>query len=241
MRSRTAPSDTLLVLLQTLPRCLRRVPFFRRAWAPRTEATAGSWPRHTRSTMYAVVQICVRDYLHYRMSLFVNLSLFLPIQIIIIPIIQNFGLVFRDLFAQLDINGTDTAVIMNLNNAFGLALGEFCAFGALCFWTGVVERFDSVATNPISNPQVYLMGRSYAGSVTARWPCAGRCSCSSAWCSRRSRAPSPSSSFRTGSLCVSGSLMMLMTMTMKCKLAGNDVVTRLTDAPRTAPQLPATT
>ncbi|XP_034245836.1 uncharacterized protein LOC117647943 [Thrips palmi] len=45
--------------------------------------------------------------------------------IIIIPIIQNFGLVFRDLFSQLDIGGTDTAIIMNLNNAFGLALGLF--------------------------------------------------------------------------------------------------------------------
>lgn len=45
--------------------------------------------------------------------------------VIIIPILQNFGLVFRDVLVDLEISGTNIAVIMNLNNAFGLALGLF--------------------------------------------------------------------------------------------------------------------
>ncbi|XP_026276324.1 uncharacterized protein LOC113205080 [Frankliniella occidentalis] len=71
--------------------------------------------------------------------------------IIIIPIMQNFGLVFRDIFIDLGISTTRIAVIMNLNNAFGLALGLFngpilrrfsyrkvALFGSFLVFVGVV-------------------------------------------------------------------------------------------------------
>lgn len=40
-----------------------------------------------------------------------------------IPIIQGFGLIFKDSFAKLNLNATDTSVIINVNLAFGMILG----------------------------------------------------------------------------------------------------------------------
>ncbi|XP_026828950.1 monocarboxylate transporter 9-like isoform X2 [Ooceraea biroi] len=40
-----------------------------------------------------------------------------------IPIIQGFGLVFKDMFVTLNLTATDTAIIINVNLAFGMILG----------------------------------------------------------------------------------------------------------------------
>lgn len=40
-----------------------------------------------------------------------------------IPIIQGFGLIFKDAFAALNLSATDTSVIINVNLAFGMILG----------------------------------------------------------------------------------------------------------------------
>ncbi|KAK3924978.1 Monocarboxylate transporter 12, partial [Frankliniella fusca] len=45
--------------------------------------------------------------------------------IITIPILQNFGLVFRDVLLDLGMSTTKITVLLNVNNAFGLALGLF--------------------------------------------------------------------------------------------------------------------
>jgi len=40
-----------------------------------------------------------------------------------IPIIQGFGLIFKDFFNTLNLTATDTSVIINVNLAFGMILG----------------------------------------------------------------------------------------------------------------------
>ncbi|XP_036140026.1 monocarboxylate transporter 9 isoform X2 [Monomorium pharaonis] len=42
-----------------------------------------------------------------------------------IPIIQGFGLIFKDSFAALNLTATDTSIIINVNLAFGMILGLF--------------------------------------------------------------------------------------------------------------------
>ncbi|XP_021913935.1 uncharacterized protein LOC110827025 [Zootermopsis nevadensis] len=43
--------------------------------------------------------------------------------VIIVPILQSFGLLFRERFETLEISGTDASVIINVNAAFGMILG----------------------------------------------------------------------------------------------------------------------
>ncbi|KAJ9599803.1 hypothetical protein L9F63_026348, partial [Diploptera punctata] len=45
--------------------------------------------------------------------------------VIIVPIIQSFGLLFRGRFDQLELSGTDASVIINVNSSFGMMLGLF--------------------------------------------------------------------------------------------------------------------
>ncbi|XP_014288980.1 monocarboxylate transporter 13 isoform X2 [Halyomorpha halys] len=45
--------------------------------------------------------------------------------IIVIPIMQNFSLLFRDVFKDLNMSATDISTIVNVNSAFGLILGLF--------------------------------------------------------------------------------------------------------------------
>lgn len=40
-----------------------------------------------------------------------------------IPIIQNFGLIYKDRFQTLNMTGTDTAIIININSSFGMLMG----------------------------------------------------------------------------------------------------------------------
>lgn len=44
-------------------------------------------------------------------------------QVIIIPVMQTFGLLFQDKFKTLNMSATDISVIINLNSAFGMGLG----------------------------------------------------------------------------------------------------------------------
>ncbi|KAJ9587655.1 hypothetical protein L9F63_018907 [Diploptera punctata] len=44
------------------------------------------------------------------------------LQVIIVPIIQSFGLLFRGRFDQLELSGTDASVIINVNSSFGMML-----------------------------------------------------------------------------------------------------------------------
>ncbi|XP_012279758.1 uncharacterized protein LOC105699394 [Orussus abietinus] len=43
--------------------------------------------------------------------------------VVIIPIMQGFGLLFKDTFVDLKLSATNAAVIINVNSAFGMALG----------------------------------------------------------------------------------------------------------------------
>jgi hypothetical protein len=45
-------------------------------------------------------------------------------QVIVVPILQSFGLLFRERFETLEISGTDASVIINVNSAFGMILGK---------------------------------------------------------------------------------------------------------------------
>ncbi|XP_053679236.1 uncharacterized protein LOC128730227 [Anopheles nili] len=45
--------------------------------------------------------------------------------IMIIPVMQSFGLIFRDTFREIDISATKASVIINLASAVGMALGLF--------------------------------------------------------------------------------------------------------------------
>ncbi|XP_049859508.1 uncharacterized protein LOC126354142 isoform X1 [Schistocerca gregaria] len=44
---------------------------------------------------------------------------------IMVPIMQSFGLLYRDRFKEIDMPATDISVIMNVNSAFGMTLGLF--------------------------------------------------------------------------------------------------------------------
>jgi hypothetical protein len=46
------------------------------------------------------------------------------LQVIVVPILQSFGLLFRERFEILEISGTDASVIINVNSAFGMILGK---------------------------------------------------------------------------------------------------------------------
>uniref|UniRef100_A0A182MYS5 Major facilitator superfamily (MFS) profile domain-containing protein n=1 Tax=Anopheles dirus TaxID=7168 RepID=A0A182MYS5_9DIPT len=45
--------------------------------------------------------------------------------IMIVPVLQSFGLIFRDTFREIDISATKASVIINLASAVGMALGLF--------------------------------------------------------------------------------------------------------------------
>ena len=45
-------------------------------------------------------------------------------QVIVVPILQSFGLLFKGRFDALEITGTDASVIINVNAAFGMILGK---------------------------------------------------------------------------------------------------------------------
>jgi len=49
-------------------------------------------------------------------------------EIITLPILQSFGLLFKGRFDALEITGTDASVIINVNSAFGMILGLFNGF-----------------------------------------------------------------------------------------------------------------
>lgn len=44
---------------------------------------------------------------------------------IMVPIMQSFGLLYRDRFKEINLTATDISVIMNVNSAFGMTLGLF--------------------------------------------------------------------------------------------------------------------
>lgn len=46
-------------------------------------------------------------------------------QLSTIPVLQAFGLVFKESFTKLNLTATNTAIIVNLNFAFGMILGLF--------------------------------------------------------------------------------------------------------------------
>lgn len=48
--------------------------------------------------------------------------------VIAVPILQSFGLLFKGRFDALEITGTDASVIINVNSAFGMILGLFNGF-----------------------------------------------------------------------------------------------------------------
>jgi len=48
--------------------------------------------------------------------------------VIVVPILQSFGLLFKGRFDALEITGTDASVIINVNAAFGMILGLFNGF-----------------------------------------------------------------------------------------------------------------
>lgn len=48
--------------------------------------------------------------------------------VIVVPILQSFGLLFRERFETLEISGTDASVIINVNSAFGMILGLLNGF-----------------------------------------------------------------------------------------------------------------
>jgi hypothetical protein len=50
-------------------------------------------------------------------------AVFLFFQVIVVPILQSFGLLFKGRFDALGISGTDASVIINVNSAFGMILG----------------------------------------------------------------------------------------------------------------------
>ena len=45
-------------------------------------------------------------------------------QMITLPILQSFGLLYKGRFDDLEITGTDVSVIINVNSAFGMILGK---------------------------------------------------------------------------------------------------------------------
>ncbi|XP_069674650.1 monocarboxylate transporter 9-like [Periplaneta americana] len=48
--------------------------------------------------------------------------------LIVVPILQSFGLLFRGRFEDLGISGTSASVIINVNSAFGMLLGLFSGY-----------------------------------------------------------------------------------------------------------------
>lgn len=46
------------------------------------------------------------------------------LQIFLLPVLINFGLMFRDIFVKLRMTTTDSSIIVNVNSAAGLLLGK---------------------------------------------------------------------------------------------------------------------
>lgn len=46
------------------------------------------------------------------------------VQILVLQIMGVFGLIFKDLFAELNMPATDVALILNLNMSFSLLMGK---------------------------------------------------------------------------------------------------------------------
>lgn len=53
------------------------------------------------------------------------ISLFAFHQVLIIPVITSFGLIFKDKFEALNLTALDATLILNLNSALGMTLGLF--------------------------------------------------------------------------------------------------------------------
>jgi hypothetical protein len=43
----------------------------------------------------------------------------------IVPVLQSFGLIFKDKFHDIGMSATDSSLILNLNSALGMTLGLF--------------------------------------------------------------------------------------------------------------------
>jgi nitrate/nitrite transporter NarK len=50
------------------------------------------------------------------------------LQIIIIPLMQTFGLIFKDTFVEMGLSATQGSLIINLNAAFGMIMGMVNGF-----------------------------------------------------------------------------------------------------------------
>lgn len=56
---------------------------------------------------------------------FCAISLFIISQLLIIPVITSFGLIFKDKFQALNFSAIDSTLILNLNSALGMTFGLF--------------------------------------------------------------------------------------------------------------------
>lgn len=54
-------------------------------------------------------------------------------QVLIIPVLTSFGLIFKDKFQSLNMSALDATLILNLNSALGMTLGLFNGALLKCF------------------------------------------------------------------------------------------------------------
>lgn len=76
------------------------------------------------------------------------------IQILIVPVLTSFGLIFKDKFQQLNLSSLDAALILNLNSALGMTLGlfngallKFFGYRKVAIFGGILFSGGLVATS----------------------------------------------------------------------------------------------
>ena len=52
-----------------------------------------------------------------------NDGIYFYLQLMIVPVLQSFGLIFKDKFEAINMSATDASLILNLNSALGMTLG----------------------------------------------------------------------------------------------------------------------